>query len=74
MLTPSNVSSCNIDCHVSACRDMPRVDIDKLELPDNHPFAVKKKVSLRVRLCTCFDLFMHMLGQHHIAAVLIDSV
>ena len=28
------------------CRDMvTKVDIDKLELPDNHPFAVKKKVS-----------------------------
>eukprot|EP00891_Asterochloris_glomerata_P009472 jgi/Astpho2/9472/Aster-x0400 len=22
-----------------------KVDIDKLELPDNHPFAVKKKIS-----------------------------
>ena len=32
----------------SCCRDMvTRVDIDKLELPDNHPFAVKKKVSRR---------------------------
>lgn len=27
------------------CRDVvTKVDIDKLELPDNHPFAVKKKV------------------------------
>lgn len=26
-------------------RDTPRLDLDQVELPDNHPFAVKKKVS-----------------------------
>lgn len=26
-------------------RDSPRFDIEKVDLPDNHPFAVKKKVS-----------------------------
>ena len=34
------------------CRDMvTKVDIDKLELPDNHPFAVKKKVGRQGRPC-----------------------
>ncbi len=27
------------------CRDTARFDIEKMDLPENHPFAVAKKVS-----------------------------
>ena len=26
------------------CRDFSKVDIEKVNLPENHPFAMKKKV------------------------------
>ncbi len=30
--------------HMLVCRDFTKVDLEKVELPSNHPFAMKKQV------------------------------
>lgn len=43
------------------CRDAPKIDIDQLDLPENHPFAVKKKVSSCIALAqTCLGNLQHL--------------
>ena len=42
------------------CRDSPRFDIEKVDLPDNHPFAVKKKVSIAIDATICWRPSLHV--------------
>ena len=42
------------------CRDSPRFDIEKVDLPDNHPFAVKKKVSVAIDAEFCWHPNLHV--------------
>lgn len=42
-----DAEACSLDCtsHCMCCRANHRLDLDEVELPENHPWATRKPVS-----------------------------